>query len=66
MSDWKIIQHFEDIQYERTIDGVAKITINRPKRHNAFRPQTVKEMIAAFDLARDDKEIGVVILTGKG
>jgi naphthoate synthase len=63
---WKTIQQFEDIRYERTEDGIAKITINRPRMRNAFRPQTVLEMKEAFDLARDDAEIGVVILTGEG
>src|SRR5213076_2833243 len=52
--------------YERTEDGIAKITINRPEVRNAFRPQTVGELKEAFDLARDDSEIGVVILTGEG
>jgi naphthoate synthase len=63
---WKTIQNFEDIRYERTEDAIAKITINRPEVRNAFRPQTVTELKAAFELARDDSEIGVVILTGEG
>jgi len=63
---WKTIHPFEDIKYERTADGIAKITINRPKVRNAFRPLTVGELKQAFDLARDDAEIGVVILTGEG
>jgi len=63
---WKTIHQFEDIKYERTADGIAKITINRPKVRNAFRPLTVGELKQAFDLARDDEEIGVVILTGEG
>ncbi|NNE92880.1 MAG: 1,4-dihydroxy-2-naphthoyl-CoA synthase [Verrucomicrobiales bacterium] len=58
---------FEDIRYEKTEDGgIAKITINRPEVRNAFRPQTVHEMLKAFDLAHDDPEIGVIILTGEG
>ncbi|EXB82578.1 1,4-Dihydroxy-2-naphthoyl-CoA synthase [Morus notabilis] len=58
---------FVDIVYEKSVgEGIAKITINRPERRNAFRPQTVKEMIRAFDDARDDSSIGVIILTGKG
>lgn len=58
---------FVDIIYEKAVgEGIAKITINRPERRNAFRPQTVKEMIRAFDDARDDSSIGVIILTGKG
>ena len=63
---WTSIKSFEDIKYERTEDGIAKITINRPKMRNAFRPQTVGEMKEAFDLARDDAEIGVIVLTGEG
>ena len=47
-------------------DGIAKITINRPEVRNAFRPQTVNEMSRAFDDARDDADVGVVILTGEG
>ena len=63
---WTSIREFKDIKYERTKDGIAKITINRPEVRNAFRPQTVSELKEAFDLARDDSEIGVVILTGEG
>src|ERR1700736_5483135 len=63
---WTKIRKFTDIKYERTKDGIAKITINRPEMRNAFRPLTVSEMKEAFDLARDDAEIGVVILTGEG
>jgi naphthoate synthase len=63
---WTPIQQFKDIKYERTEDGIAKITINRPEVRNAFRPQTVGELKEAFDLARDDSGIGVVILTGEG
>ena len=63
---WTSIRDFKDIKYERTEDGIAKITINRPEVRNAFRPQTVGELKEAFDLARDDGEIGVVILTGEG
>src|SRR5258706_15189892 len=63
---WTSLKTFKDIKYERTEDGIAKITINRPEVRNAFRPQTVGELKEAFDLARDDSEIGVVILTGEG
>ncbi len=56
---------FVDVLYQ-VADGIAKITINRPSRHNAFRPQTIIELQAAFSLARDDEEIGVIILTGAG
>ncbi|CAI0434665.1 unnamed protein product [Linum tenue] len=68
-ASWKIAdeQQFTDIIYEKAVgEGIAKITINRPERRNAFRPLTVKEMIRAFDDARDDTSIGVIILTGKG
>ncbi len=57
--------HFEDIKYEK-VGGIAKITINRPKVRNAFRPLTVMEMSKALNDARDDEKIGVVILTGAG
>ncbi|KAK7348629.1 hypothetical protein VNO80_23213 [Phaseolus coccineus] len=58
---------FTDIVYEKAVgEGIAKISINRPERRNAFRPQTVKELMRAFTDARDDSSIGVVILTGKG
>lgn len=65
-AEWHTIKKFEDIKFERTTDGIAKITINRPEVRNAFRPQTVHELEEAFDLAREDGEIGVVILTGEG
>jgi naphthoate synthase len=63
---WTTIRKFKDIKYQRTSDGVAKITINRPEMRNAFRPLTVTELKEAFDMARDDANIGVVILTGEG
>jgi naphthoate synthase len=66
MEDWIKLHDFEDIRYERTEDGIAKITINRPEVRNAFRPQTVIELRQAFELAREDEEIGVIILTGEG
>jgi naphthoate synthase len=57
---------FDDILYEKTSDGIAKITIRRPEVRNAFRPLTVSEMSRAFADARDDEAVGVVILTGAG
>ena len=63
---WKSIKTFEDILFEKTEDGIAKITINRPKVRNAFRPKTVLELKEAFELAREDASVGVVILTGAG
>src|SRR3954470_24820209 len=63
---WIKLHDFQDIKFERTDDGIAKITINRPEVRNAFRPLTVNEMKQALDMARDDGEIGVIILTGEG
>jgi naphthoate synthase len=63
---WKPMPGFEDIKYEKSPDGIAKITINRPEVRNAFRPQTVKELILAFVDARNDGDVGVVILCGEG
>ena len=62
---WKHSGSYTDILYHKT-DGIAKITINRPKVRNAFRPLTVNEMSAALADAREDEHIGVVILTGAG
>ncbi len=56
---------FTDIRYEIG-DGIAKITINRPEVRNAFRPQTIFELQSAFSFARDNSEVGVIILTGQG
>lgn len=67
MTNWISAHAFEDLKYEKTEDGqIAKITINRPEVRNAFRPQTVREMLTAFDLAQEDQRVGVVILTGQG
>ena len=63
---WKKCGRFEDIVYEKTEEGIAKITINRPEVRNAFRPKTVQEMEQALADARDDEKIGVIILTGQG
>jgi naphthoate synthase len=57
---------YEDVRYELSGDGIAKITIDRPEVRNAFRPQTVVELASAFERAREDPEIGVIILTGEG
>src|ERR1700733_11964146 len=62
---WKIAKQYEEIKYHK-MEGIAKITINRPLRRNAFTPLTVKEMMNAMDDARDDEKIGVIILTGEG
>jgi naphthoate synthase len=63
---WQTIKTFTDIKLEKTSDGIAKITINRPKVRNAFRPLTVKEMLQAFEIVHEDREVGVVILCGEG
>ena len=63
--NWKKTGVYTDIRYEKA-DGIAKITINRPAVRNAFRPLTVSEMSAALSDARDDEQIGVIILTGEG
>ena len=63
---WEQATGLEDIIYEKSSDGIGRIIINRPHVRNAFRPQTVTEMIAAFVDAREDQDIGVVILTGQG
>ena len=62
---WKKNKDYQDIIYEKT-DGIAKITINRPEKRNAFRPETVFEMYDAFSDAREDQTIGVILLTGYG
>lgn len=67
--EWEVQGEFSDIRYEVSTGddaGIAKITINRPHKRNAFRPQTIQELLVAFDMARDDSEIGVIILTGQG
>ena len=52
---WNSAADYEDIRYEKSEDGaIAKITINRPEVRNAFRPQTVKELLLAFELAHQD------------
>jgi naphthoate synthase len=62
---WKEAKEYADIKYHK-IDGIAKITINRPHVRNAFRPLTVDEMIDALNDARNDNSIGVIFLTGEG
>jgi naphthoate synthase len=63
--DWTPAGDYGDIRYEKA-EGIAKITINRPEVRNAFRPQTLFELSDAFDKARDDLEVGVIVLTGEG
>jgi len=63
--NWKKANDYKDIIYEK-MDGIAKVTINRPEVRNAFRPETVIEMYDAFTDAREDQTIGVILLTGYG
>jgi naphthoate synthase len=63
---WTPAGGYEDIRYELSGDGIAKLTIDRPEVRNAFRPQTVVELGEAFERAREDPSVGVVILTGEG
>lgn len=63
---WTTIQTFQDIKLEKTSDGIGKLTINRPEVRNAFRPQTVKEMLIALDILHEDRDVGVIVLCGEG
>ncbi|MFC9836405.1 1,4-dihydroxy-2-naphthoyl-CoA synthase [Rhodococcus sp. NPDC127530] len=63
---WTAVGEFEDIRYEHSGDGIAKITICRPEVRNAFRPQTLMEISEALVDAREDSSIGVIVLTGEG
>jgi naphthoate synthase len=62
---WQQVKTFTDIRYEKA-DGIAKVTINRPEKRNAFRPETIMQMYEAFIDAREDPSVGVVLLTGAG
>ncbi len=64
--DWTPAGEYADIRYETSGDGIAKITIDRPEVRNAFRPQTIVDISAAMEQAREDPEVGVIILTGEG
>ncbi len=63
--DWKPVKEYKEILFHK-YDGIARISINRPKVHNAFTPLTVNEMIDAMNICREDSEVGVIILTGEG
>lgn len=65
MTNWIQVKEYEDITYHKA-DGMARIAFNRPERRNAFRPQTIMEMIEAFENAWEDTRVGVVLLTGNG
>jgi naphthoate synthase len=62
---WNTVKEYEDITYQKA-DGIARIAFNRPQRRNAFRPKTIMEMIDAFAHVREERDVGVVILTGEG
>jgi naphthoate synthase len=64
-ADWQPAGEYSDIRYE-VAEGIAKITIDRPEVRNAFRPETVVELSDAFERAREDTSVGVIILTGEG
>ena len=63
---WNPVVEYDDIRYEHSGTGIARVVIDRPEVHNAFRPETIKEMIDAFARIRDDASIGCVLLTGAG
>lgn len=63
--DWKTVKEYKEILFHK-YNGIARISINRPRVHNAFTPLTVNEMIDAMNLCREDQEVGVIILTGEG
>jgi naphthoate synthase len=63
--EWQPVGEYEDIRYE-TAEGIAKITIDRPEVRNAFRPQTLIEISDALERAREDLDVGVIVLTGEG
>jgi len=63
--DWQIVKEYSDITFHKA-DGIARIAFNRPEVRNAFRPQTIDQMIDAFRMAWMDPEVGVILLTGNG
>ncbi|HIW13042.1 MAG TPA: 1,4-dihydroxy-2-naphthoyl-CoA synthase [Candidatus Salinicoccus stercoripullorum] len=63
--EWKTLKEYREIKYEY-YNGIAKVTINRPEVRNAFTPLTVNEMIDAFNRARDDENVAVIVLAGEG
>ena len=64
-ASWKKVKNYKDIKFD-VFNGVAKITINRPKVYNAFRPETNSEMLDAFEICRENNEIDIVVITGTG
>ncbi len=65
-TDWHSCGDFKDILFHKSIEGIARVAINRPSKRNSFRPQTVVELCSAFTNIRDDRDIGVVLFTGVG
>lgn len=65
-TEWITVKTYTDIKLEKTEEGIAKITINRPEVRNAFRPETIIELKDAFEICREDPDVGVIILTGEG
>jgi naphthoate synthase len=63
---WQSVGDYEDIRLQRSEEGIARISIHRPEKRNAFRPRTVRELCDAFARVRDDTSIGVVLFTGDG
>ena len=63
--NWETIREYDEIKFD-FFEGIAKISINRPEKHNAFTPRTVKEMIDAMDICRDDENIDVIVFSGEG
>lgn len=62
---WQQIREYDDIKFD-FYEGIAKISINRPQKHNAFTPRTITEMIDAMNICRDDESIDVIVITGEG
>ena len=65
-AEWEPWGSYDDILVDRCREGIARVAINRPAKRNAFRPQTVAELCDAFTRIRDDRQVGVVLLTGVG
>jgi len=65
MTSWVEVKQYQDITYKKA-DGMARIAFNRPEVRNAFRPETIDEMIDAFNHVWNDSEVGVILLTGEG
>ena len=64
--NWSEYKSYEAILFHKSDEGIARIAINRPEKRNAFRPQTIDELINAFNIVRNDETIGVVLFTGAG